>query len=171
MKRMETDSADRLVEALKDIPSAPIPTLRRVQDAFAYLGEFGHNSLGGCGHDPKTHISDDVVRQRARDIALAYNQRSLLRDQQGLELEGIFRPLAGGCRFVYYDRAELGQRHYSWEDLVLTSQPGLEGQAYRFQTDQEPITLRRRDSLRAEQSICSKFVDQCRLWCAGVGSQ
>ncbi|MBI4152497.1 hypothetical protein HY495_02195 [Candidatus Woesearchaeota archaeon] len=168
---METDPADRLVEALEDIPSAQIPTLRRVQNASICLGVFNYKSLGGCGHDPKTQISDDVVRQRAGDIALAYKQRSILRDAQGVELEGILKPLAGGCRFVYYHQAELGQDHYSWEDLVLTSRPGLKGQAYRFQTDREPIMLRRRDGFIAEHGILAKLVDQYHLWRAGVSTE
>ena len=159
-------SSSDLLDALKDIPSARIPTLRRVENALI--------SFSRLGQDPSAFnsepIADTVVLERARDIAKAYKKRTILSTFQKGEMEGIFKPVAGGCRFVYVSQGNITQVIYSFEDLVLTASPppDLKGLPYHFQALTEPITHPSWDAFKARESLFSEFMDQYHLWRAGA---
>lgn len=162
-------SSSDLLEALKDIPSVRIPTLRRVERALEHTVQPDHEPFSEH-QEPRPEISDDLVLQRARDITAAYKQRTLLSDLQRKAQAGILKPLAGGCRFVYVDRGNITQVIYSFEDLVLTASPPpeLKGLPYHFQALAEPITLPSWDAFKARESMFSGFMDQYHLWRAGI---
>lgn len=159
-------SSSDLMDVLKDIPPAKIPTLRRVENAFRYYARLGRSAPTDFPED----LADAVVLERARHIAEAYRRRTILSTFQREELEGIFKPVAGGCRFVYSHQGDIAQIVYSFEDLVLTASPppDLEGLPYRFQALAEPIAVPSWDAFKARESFLSRSVDQYHLWRAGI---
>lgn len=158
-------STNELSNLLKDIPPAQMPTLRRVENAWRYCV---------CGNlyasNTEPPLSDELVLHRARDIAEAYRKRTILHTAQREEQEGVLKPVAGGCRFVYVKSGGISQVVYSFEDLVLTAHPphDLEGLPYHFQALAEPITIRTLDALKAQESFFIRCVDQYHLWRAGI---
>ncbi|MBI2102633.1 hypothetical protein HYT55_02245 [Candidatus Woesearchaeota archaeon] len=162
-------SSSDLLNALKDIPPAKIPTLRRLERALESAAWLGQDSISEH-HEPKQELSDAVIIQRSRDIASAYKQRTLLYDLHRKTQVGILKPVAGGCRFVYVSRGDITQVVYSFEDLVLTASPPpeLKGLPYHFQALAEPITLPSWDAFKARGSLFSEFIDQYHLWRAGI---